>query len=228
MREPIFPFLLTASAILLTGCSQTPAKPDSTAAASSQSSTSAQSTASAVSSTVSSAASSAASSSSAQSSSSLSEDDHAASFAQAQTLAQKLSDFYQQEGCQTDEIQLNEESTGMEGTPAASFTATQSEENNPAETAAVQIWIVDDPKADLETLSTQLENGGEMRIMSEWSDDNTDVRVIRNNRSNLNYLLLLDQNNHLLVQIENSAPEILPAGIAVMRDLGYPLNDSFN
>lgn len=227
MRKPIFTTLLIASAILLTGCSQSSSKPSSQTTISSQAITSAESTASAASSTASSAASSTASSSASTTSGSLSEDDYTASFEQAEELAQKLSDFYQQEGCQTDSIQVNEDSIGMDGTPAASFTATQAEENNPAETAKVQIWIVEDPKTDLETLSTKLENDGEMRVMSEWSDDHTDVRVIRNNRSNLNYLLL-DQNNHLLVQIENSAPEILPAGIAVIRDLGYPLNDSFN
>ncbi len=225
MQKPFFTLFLTASAILLTGCTQTPAKPASQASSSSQSSSLADAVSSQAPRSLPAKESSSASS---KSSSSQSEAAYTTSFEKAKDLAQRLSELYQKEGCQTDTIQINDDSDGMDGSPAVSFTATQAEENNPPETAAVQIWITNNPQADLETMSTKLENDGEMRVMSEWSDENTDVRIIRNNRSNLNFLLFLDQSDSLLVQIEDSAPEILPATVSVIRNLGFPLNDSFN
>lgn len=169
-----------------------------------------------------------ASSAAAKSEDSQTDSDLLKAFAKADGLAQKLSDLYAQQGAQCSAIQTNEGVSGIQNDPAVSFTATLPQENNPAETAKIQIWICDDPQTDLETLSTNLENDGEMQIMSQWNDSDGQVEVIRNNRSNLNFLLLLDQKDSLLVEIEDSAPEILPVTISVIRALGYPLNDSFD
>lgn len=152
----------------------------------------------------------------------------AAAFGKAQGLAQKLSDLYEQQGCSCSEIQSDENTADIQGDPAVTFTATLPQDNNPAETAKVRIWISDNLQADLETMTSKLENNGEMRVMSQWSGNGAEARIIRNNRSNLNFLLLLDQNGSLIVQIEDSAPEILPVSVSVLRDFGYPLDDSFN